>query len=283
MSEKNFSLIIENNFTPDDALALQLALNMDSFTLLAVTGVSSKNSAEYAAENSLGLIRENGLYIDVLKGEDKNLDGQKIIINENKKNIFEADDDYIDKNILNEIYSMASLEGLLDILCFGPTTNLAKALMNDENLANKINRVFISGGTFSKGNVTKNAEFNFFTDPKSIDFILKQNFETYILPIDVSETVFMSEKLFNKLKNKDEKVDKILSMFKNEKVSSLSSTLLFYMYLKPEAFIFEELAFSVNIKENRGSISKKTSNKKKYVANRVNQESFYKFLEENLK
>ena len=52
--------------------------------------------------------------------------------------------------------------------------------------------------------------------------------------------------------------------------------------LKPQAFIFEQKAIKVNEDFDRGSIVEINSKNKKYLANRVNDQTFFDFLEDRL-
>ena len=73
------------------------------------------------------------------------------------------------------------------------------------------------------------------------------------------------------------KIKEIYKLYpKNER--ELKAAILLYMVVKPQAFIFEEKSIKVNEEFDRGSITEISSKNKKYVANRVNDQTFFDFL-----
>ncbi|MCI9487151.1 MAG: nucleoside hydrolase [Lachnospiraceae bacterium] len=58
-------------------------------------------------------------------------------------------------------------EGELQVVCFGPMTNLAIALFKYEELAPLIKRVIFVGGSYDYGNISAAAEVNMATDPEA--------------------------------------------------------------------------------------------------------------------
>ena len=62
----------------------------------------------------------------------------------------------------------------------------------------------------------------------------------------------------------------------------MKAAILLYMVEKPQAFIFEEKAVKINEDFDRGTIVEINSKNKKYVANRVNEDTFFDFLTKRL-
>lgn len=59
-------------------------------------------------------------------------------------------------------------EGNFNLICIGPLTNIALALCLDSKFHERIDNIYIMGGTIhGKGNVTHNSEYNFFYDPEA--------------------------------------------------------------------------------------------------------------------
>lgn len=87
------------------------------------------------------------------------------------------------------------------------------------------------------------------------------------------------------LKNlaKDKKNEKIIeNLLANKENRFLYAPLLLYLLEKPEAFIFEESGIKVDDRENLGEMIRINSRKKLYLANKVNIESFFSYLEGKL-
>jgi purine nucleosidase len=77
------------------------------------------------------------------------------------------------------------------LLCTGPLTNVASALMKAPALPDLISRVVVMGGAFGDppGNITPWAEFNFHADPTAASVICASRFRLDLIPLDVTERV----------------------------------------------------------------------------------------------
>ena len=87
------------------------------------------------------------------------------------------------------------------ILAIGPLTNLATALRNRPDLADKIESVVIMGGNVNvPGNATKSAEFNFWFDPEAAQIVLRSAIQNKLLfPLDVCNKAHLTQALFNRV------------------------------------------------------------------------------------
>lgn len=78
--------------------------------------------------------------------------------------------------------------GALDLVCIGPLTNVAAALILDRGLPAKIRTLFLMGGSKHwRGNITPAAEFNFYADPEAASLVLGAGFDVTV--VDWSLTV----------------------------------------------------------------------------------------------
>jgi inosine-uridine nucleoside N-ribohydrolase len=282
--EKPF-VYIDTNFSPGEQLMLKLAFSSFDFEIVGISTISSYMDSLSAAENIVGLNEKEELYLSVVKGEEKNLSDQDIIIKGENEKIFENFSDYPeDMDATSHLIQIAEDCGKLDILATGPLTNIAKALREAPELEDYISHIFILGSTFSRGDVTNFSEFNFFTDPIAADEILNSSIECFILPLELSKSIILSDDLIKELEGKDENLDIILKTYKNldEDLREVGPALLLYLLQVPQAFIFEEEGLKVNLKLERGKVERVNSRKKAYIANRVNEESFYDYLKGNL-
>lgn len=72
----------------------------------------------------------------------------------------------------------------------GPLTNVAMALIQAPEIAEKLERIVIMGGAVGAGNVTAAAEFNFYADPHAAQVVLHTAMEygvpVTVIPLDVT-------------------------------------------------------------------------------------------------
>jgi inosine-uridine nucleoside N-ribohydrolase len=79
----------------------------------------------------------------------------------------------------------------IDLLCLGPLTNIALALKDDAGLVDRLGRVVIMGGVDLaspplKGNVTANAEFNFWVDPHAANIVLNSGIRCELITMNTT-------------------------------------------------------------------------------------------------
>ncbi|MBP1731439.1 MAG: Inosine-uridine preferring nucleoside hydrolase [Deltaproteobacteria bacterium] len=83
--------------------------------------------------------------------------------------------------------------GEVTIVTLGPLTNLARALEADQEALRHARELIIMGGALTiPGNVTPVAEFNIFVDPLSARAVMRSGLPITLVPLDVTERVFLS-------------------------------------------------------------------------------------------
>lgn len=281
--EKPF-VYIDTNFTLSEMLMLKMAFNSNEFEIVGISSVSSFMDADFAAKNILSMANMEDLILPICSGASSNLKNQEILIRGENSVIFDKTKDYLsDERCEDFLYNLARDCGRLDIVATGPLTNIAKTIVKYDDFLSYIDHIFILGTNFSLGDVTKNSEFNFFTDPKAANIVLKEDIETFILPIDISNSLTLPDEILEKSIS-DPVFEKIKDLYKSlpKNEREIKAGLLLYMLIKPQAFIFEEKAIKVNEDFDRGSIVETNSKNKKYLANRVNDQTFFDFLSDRL-
>lgn len=84
------------------------------------------------------------------------------------------------------------------VLAIGPLTNLALALLLEPRLADRVARVVVMGGKGRvAGNVTPEAEFNFWCDPEAADIVLAADWPLTLVTLEVCNQVRMTRELFD--------------------------------------------------------------------------------------
>lgn len=281
--EKPF-VYIDTNFSLSEILMLKLAFNSNEFEIVGISSVNSFMDAKSAALNILSMTCMEDLILPICQGSSFNLKNQEILTRGENSVIFDKEDDYLPEEDPEDfLYNLAKDCGRLDIIATGPLTNIGKAIEKYDDFVDYIDHIFILGSNFSSGDITKSSEFNFFTDPRAANIVLKERIETFILPIDLSNSLSLPDEIL-KENSSDPVLNKIKEIYKiypkNER--ELKAAILLYMVVKPQAFIFEEKAIKVNEDFDRGAISEISSKNKKYVANRLNDQTFFDFLFDRL-
>lgn len=77
----------------------------------------------------------------------------------------------------------------ITLATLGPLTNLAVALIQAPEIAEKIDQVVTMGGALGRGNVTPNAEFNLYADPHAARIVVEARLNLTLIPLDVTHQV----------------------------------------------------------------------------------------------
>ena len=86
-------------------------------------------------------------------------------------------------------------ENIKIIIATGPLTNIAKAFREYRKAIETIDELVIMGGSIlGRGNISCFAEFNFYADPHAADYVLKQNVNKTLVPLDVTRCVVFTPK-----------------------------------------------------------------------------------------
>lgn len=83
--------------------------------------------------------------------------------------------------------------GEITIIGIGPLTNVAMALRQEPEMANKVRGIVLMGGSLSGGNVTPGAEFNFYVDPEAASLVFDSGIPITMVGLDVTRKVTLTE------------------------------------------------------------------------------------------
>lgn len=87
----------------------------------------------------------------------------------------------------------------LNLICIGPLTNIALAMILDPELPSKIDNIYMMGGTlFGKGNCKVNGEYNFTIDPEATYKVISQFRNMHIIPWEACIDFVVPEELWKK-------------------------------------------------------------------------------------
>lgn len=74
----------------------------------------------------------------------------------------------------------------LEVVCLGPLTNLAAAVIQQPRLGDLVGHVYVYGGAAQAGNVTPVAEYNFYADPEAAQLVLDSGLPLTLVGWDVA-------------------------------------------------------------------------------------------------
>ncbi len=95
----------------------------------------------------------------------------------------------------------------ITLVCIGPLTNLAAALIMEPDLPKNVKEVYIMGGAVTvPGNVTPTAEFNVYSDPIAAKIIFNSGMPMILVPLDVTTKTLITRKHLEILRSKDGKI-----------------------------------------------------------------------------
>lgn len=173
--------LIDSGGTSDDVLALLIAAKSPDVEVVAVTAVAGCARVGQAAENLLyGLEMAGASRVVVYQGCERPLlrphapleamHGRNGLGTHHHPRVKQRPES---AHAVDAILSLCRhYRKELEIVCLGPLTNLAAALIQLPGLAEMPGQVYIYGGSTDGGNVTPAAEFNFHADPEAAALVL---------------------------------------------------------------------------------------------------------------
>ena len=204
-------IIIDTDPGIDDALAILLALAAkDKFDVLALTTVNGNVGVEQTTKNALKILKIAGrMDIPVYKGNSKPLMRERdnceefhgddglgnvdVDITDAQTCELAAQEEYAVDYLLKTIHEN---KGEIILVAIGPLTNIAEAVQRDPDFAKNVKEVVIMGGAEHGGNMSPNAEFNFWTDPEAAKIVFKAGFKKVtMIGLDATSYVFLTPSL----------------------------------------------------------------------------------------
>lgn len=155
--------------------------------------------------------------------------------------------------------------GHITLVCCGPLTNVARAFSRDPGLMELVDKVVISGGTYThSGNVTPAAEKNMHFDPTSAREIFASATTKSLVPLDVTEKVTFDVDLLESIPKKFTRAGDLLhrilpfafraahERLGREAITLYDPTALIAV-LEPDLFTWREMAGDV---ETQGELTR---------------------------
>jgi purine nucleosidase len=181
-------LLIDTDTASDDAVALIMALRSPSIQVLAITTVAGNVAVQQATRNALYTAELCGANVPVYMGAEKPLTREH-----QSADWFHGRDGLGDhgyppprqspqkQHAADAIVAAVESNPALVLVTLGPLTNLALALEQNPEIANKVSRCVVMGGApCCEGNVTPAAEYNIWCDPEAARIVLRSG-----LPVEL--------------------------------------------------------------------------------------------------
>ena len=201
----------------DDSMALMLALQSPEFEILGVTTVMGNESLERATSDVLRLLEiAKQPDIPVYVGADMPLVHARSDFAVLKYGRWYSDEmpeppgGYATKTAEHEsavsfiVRTVMQRPGEVTIVAIGPLTNIAQAIRAEPRFAENVGRLVIMGGAIASlpdgaGNITPNAEFNFWVDPEAAYVTLRSGIPIELSPLNVSRKSALTKDWYEKM------------------------------------------------------------------------------------
>ncbi len=190
-------IIIDCDIGVDDASAVIMLLKNDRKVCIQLLSTVAGNvKIENVLNNSFFVANTFSTYpIKIAKGAEKPLKTPRIfdasnVHGENGLGGLKLEKQFYDNYLKNsadeEIFNILNKsKKKITILAVGPLTNIALLLTKHPEIAKKIKRLIIMGGSISGiGNITPYAEYNFAWDTDAVEVVLKSDLKIYLSPIE---------------------------------------------------------------------------------------------------
>jgi len=202
----------------DDAMALIFALNCPELEILGITTVAGNKNVERATVDALKVLEIAGRDdIQVFRGANRPLVHEKDDFAVKAYGGWWSDEpapappggfakkkaepgtavDFI-------VHTVMQNPGQITILAIGPLTNIAMAIRMEPAFARNVKQLVIMGGAIASvpdggGNVTPNAEFNFWVDPEAAKVVLRSGISIILSPLNVSRKTKFTKEWYEKI------------------------------------------------------------------------------------
>ena len=199
-------IIFDTDPGVDDALALMLLAKSKEIEIIAITTVAGNSTIENTTSNAQFLKKLLKLNCPIYSGASKALNGPFTTANVHGASglagIDHKEVPQLSNNASNKIIEIVCQNPHeVTIICVGPETNLAQAIIDHPSLPSLIKEVIIMGGAIlSPGNKTAVAEFNIGLDPEAAKIVFDAPTKKTLVPLDVCYQTPLFQDDFAKLK-----------------------------------------------------------------------------------
>jgi inosine-uridine nucleoside N-ribohydrolase len=269
-------IIIDTDFVmppADDGMAVMLALQSPEVEILGITTVAGNDSVERASADVLRLLEiAHQESIPVFQGADMPLVREKSEFAVRAYGNWYSNEPppappggFAAKQAEREsavdfiVTTVRSRPRQVTLVALGPLTNIAQAIRAEPDVAASVKRLVIMGGAVAllpdgAGNLTPNAEFNFWVDPEAAYVTLRSGIPIELSPLNVSRKSALTRDWYERMVATQTPLTQLLkdtlgSRFVNEPDSSwhMYDQIAMASVIDPSLVLKERLYVDVNI------------------------------------
>lgn len=256
-------VIVDTDPGIDDLLALAMVNALSDYEILAFSTVHGNVSLDYTTRNAALISDLLNMDIPIIKGASSPLyyDKKEVSPVHGKDGLANLYDHYRNQvDVKNKIMESNKLDEMIlnsnekiTIVALGPLTNIARLLLENEGIEEKIQEIHIMGGGLTFGNINELAEFNFYSDSQAANVVLQSSIPVILSPLDLTHKIYFTESEFDTLDDH------------NLKLEFIKESVKFYMSLdpymhdvcsvltldRPDLFEFEDVDVDVIVGNNK--------------------------------
>jgi len=203
----------------DDAIAILLAAGSPAVELLAITTVAGNQTLEKVTRNALAVCAVAGIRVPVARGADRPLvEPQRVAEDIHGDSgldgpvlppaAFDVDERHAVDLIADTV--MAHAPGTITLVATGPLTNVALAMRVHPEIIDRIKRVVVMGGAYTRGNTTPAAEFNIAVDPEAAEDVFRGEWDVTMVGLDLTHQALATDELNERVRAIDGPVSRFV-------------------------------------------------------------------------
>lgn len=179
----------------DDAIAILLAAANPNTDLLGITTVSGNHNVDNTTRNALATCTAYGINVPVAKGSRGPVVADQVLAIEIHGETgldgpvlppasFDLDPRHAVDFIIDTV--MAHEPKTVTLVPVGPYSNIALAMRKEPRIIERVKRVIVMGGAYTRGNITPTAEFNVYADPEAADIVFRADWDVTMVGLDLT-------------------------------------------------------------------------------------------------
>lgn len=206
-------IILDVDTGSDDAVAIMLAALSKDIDLQAICTVAGNQDIDSVTSNTKKVVDLLGMDIPIYRGCTYALvreacpwrikwENRATAVVDGKEIHIHPDFDYLPESnrkiedmqapIFYVDYLMKQTEKIT-LVCVGPLTNLAVALLIEPKIVEHIEEIVIMGGGHNESNSSSSSEFNIFRDPEAAQRVLNCGVKIVLVPLDATHRAYVTK------------------------------------------------------------------------------------------